>query len=222
MRQLMIRVEGLADRGSPAVPVGLATIQEAIGALTPDEHRTWSLLRGPRRKDWLVARVAARRAAQRLLGDEFNGALRVIREPGRAPRLIAGIDGPAPGLVPLRASWAHRHGRAVAVVDAGQPVGIDLERVGVVSPGSRRYFLTARESASGLDLTSLWALKEAAWKALECSDTLPFRSLEILYDGEGEVAGVRRGRLAYPARAALANPWPGYILAVLWLLREDA
>lgn len=169
----------------------------AAAALTRAERCACAALPGPaRRADWRAGRLAAKRAVQ-----------------------TAGL--PA---VRLTLSISHVAGRGAAIaVPAPARVGIDLERAGAVRPAHARYFVTRVEQrlARRLGLTALWTLKEAAWKALDLPNATPFGALELRADAHGRVVEVSLCGVGRPARAMLARPWPGFVLAVVWL-EEDA
>ena len=165
----------------------------AAACLTPAERRACAALPSDvRRRDWRAGRLAAKRAV-------------------RAARLPAAR---------LTLSIAHVAGRAAAVaVPAPGRVGIDLERAGAVRAAQARYFLTRAERrlARRLGLTVLWTLKEAAWKALRADDATPFAALELHADPRGGVEGVSLHGRRHRARALVARPWPGFVLAVIWV-----
>jgi len=165
----------------------------AAACLTAAERRACAALPGAvRRRDWRAGRLAAKRAV-------------------RAARLPAAR---------LTVSISHVAGRAAAVAaPAPSRVGIDLERAGAVRPAQARYFLTRAERrlARRLGLTTLWTLKEAAWKALGADDATPFAALEVHADPHGGVEGVSLHGRRHRARALVARPWPGFVLAVVWL-----
>lgn len=166
----------------------------AAASLTAAERRVCSALPGAaRRRDWRAGRIAAKRAAA-LLGA---------------------------AAAPVTVSLAHVAGRAAAVAAPGRVrLGVDLERAGAVHPDHARYFLTAveRRLARRLTLTTLWALKEAAWKALALNPATPFTALQLHADrGGGRVVTVSLRRKRWPARVWLARPWRGFVLAVVWL-----
>ncbi len=102
-------------------------------------------------------------------------------------------------------------------------VGIDLERAGAVRPAQARYFLTRTERrlARRLGLTALWTLKEAAWKALGAGDATPFTALELHADRSGRLEAVSLHGRRTRARALLARPWRGFVVAVVWLGEDE-
>lgn len=80
-----------------------------------------------------------------------------------------------------------------------------------------RYFLTQaeQEATRSVDRTALWALKEAAWKALGCDDRTPFTAIELSFDADGRIRSVWCEGQKRPAAAVVSNPWPGFVLAVI-------
>lgn len=196
---------------------------EAEAVLSAAERRHCLSLPHRRRADFRAGRLAAKRAVARRIGigegrDEpaGMGGVTIHSVPGRPPlaRLPSSTGAAEPTLL---LSIAHRDGRAAATAAAGgSRVGVDLEREGVVERSELRLFLSEeeREQALDLDPTTLWTLKEAAWKALGVRRTDPFHSLALLFrDGELAEAG-HRGR-RWPARARTTRPWPGYLVTVV-------
>jgi 4'-phosphopantetheinyl transferase EntD len=168
----------------------------AAACLTAAERRACAALRSAaRRRDWRAGRLAAKRAVH-----------------------AAGLPAAR-----LTLSISHVAGRGAAIaVPAPARVGIDVERAGAVRPAQARYFLTRAERrlARRLGLTALWTLKEAAWKAFRADDATPFGALELHAGRRGGIEGVSLHGRRHPARAVLARPWPGFVLAVVWVLEE--
>jgi 4'-phosphopantetheinyl transferase EntD len=162
--------------------------------------------------DHRASRLAARRAIRALVGPHASVA--VERRPGRPPVARVG-DRQTVAL-----SLAHRDGLAVAIAArAGARIGIDLERLDAVAPEHARYFLTARERRASrlLPFAVLWAIKEAAWKALALGDDVPLSTLELDVDDRGALRGVwLRGERRH-AVATLMSPWPEYFVAAVWV-----
>jgi 4'-phosphopantetheinyl transferase EntD len=123
-------------------------------------------------------------------------------------------------------SVSHRAGRGAAIAaraGSGLLVGVDLELDVPMPPARARYFLSAAERADAggrRDLATLWALKEAAWKALRLDDATPFHALELGLDRAGDLRTVSLCGRPRRAGARVLAPWPGFVLAALWV--EDA
>lgn len=203
-------------------------VPDAPCGLTASECRLCSALPLSRRADFRAGRLAARRAAAAAAGVPVRS---VEIEPGAAGGGCDEDAGPAAfrGGAVARVtgveiaptlSISHRDGRAVAVADrAARRVGVDMERAGTVPPGTERYFLseTEREALSFIDATTLWSMKEAAWKALGCTDATPFTSLELRFDVNQRLETVLLGGRSHPAGAEVSTLPGGYVMAVVWL-----
>ncbi|MDQ3950600.1 MAG: 4'-phosphopantetheinyl transferase superfamily protein, partial [Gemmatimonadota bacterium] len=102
---------------------------------------------------------------------------------------------------------------------AGSRVGVDLEKLDAVPPEHMRYFLTTRERRQTNLYPSavLWAMKEAAWKALALGDDVPLAALELDLDARGTLRGVWLRGEWRSATATLMSPWPGYLMAAVWV-----
>ena len=189
--------------------------------LTPAERRAWAAVPWPeRRSDWRAGRVAAKRAAAGALGLDDPTRVALVPLTGGAPCIA--LRGPlgTHHIVPLALSLTHRSGRAAAAATT-EPgdLGIDLEIGGQVRAAHAGYYLSGAERslAGWYGLTALWTLKEAAWKALRCDDTVPFTALELRFDASGAVNAVSLGGVVRRATVGVRHPWPGYVLAVVWL-----
>jgi 4'-phosphopantetheinyl transferase EntD len=147
-------------------------------------------------------------------------SLEIVRRPGRAPGVVRmGPDGRV-RVLPVSVSVSHRLGRAVAVAIPGRVrLGIDLEWRGAVPLGLERLYLSAAERPllRRHDATTLWALKEAAWKALELDAAEPFHSLQLECDRGGGLRALLHGGGETEARAHLWSPWPRFVAALVWL-----
>ena len=185
-------------------------------------YRDSTMVRGRERaRRWDDVQLAVRCEAGR--GDVASPA--EIRRAERAAshvaaeRAVARLGGGrAEDSVLLSRTHSHGRGAAVALRDGqGVSAGIDLEREGAVRERFARYFLTdaERKRAGARELAELWALKEAAWKALRLDDTVHFAALELRFDDGGEVVGLTLHGRARPARATVSRPWPGFVLAVV-------
>lgn len=187
----------------PARVVALATTADLEGAR--QDGRT---------ADHEVSRLAARRALAAMGLD--SGSFDVLRRPGAAPVVVGGSGAGVQHKLAL--SLTHRDGRGAAIVaDAPARIGIDLEREDAVTPEHARYFLTAaeRRALRTSSVATLWALKEAAWKALSLGDDVSFLGLELDVDADGRVRAVSVHGTRLLASAHVERPWPGYVLATV-------
>jgi 4'-phosphopantetheinyl transferase EntD len=141
---------------------------------------------------------AVRRALDRLDADGAHAAIE--RRTGRAPR-VAQAPSALSGAVSI--SLSHTDGAVVAAAATGWDVGVDVEPADRVARGEVRYFLGGGER-TGLawhDATTLWCLKEAAWKALRCGPHVPFKAVQLRFDRSGRVVAVVLAGQRMPARA---------------------
>ena len=163
--------------------------------------------------EYRASRLAARRAVQAMV--PLARRVDIERRRGASPLVISGRG---PGEQELALSLTHRDGLAAAMVaPAPARIGIDLEREHAIAPDHARFFLSARErdSVGTLSLSTMWALKEAAWKALSLNDDVAFHGLELHIDSVGELRAVSARGACFAACAALSTPWPGYVLATV-------
>ena len=189
-------------------------------ALTSSEaERCAGLPTARGRSDFRAGRLAAKRAASVFVGPRATGSIEVVTRADGSPRLTL-LQTRGVTVLPTELSISHRQGRAVAVVaPPGMRVGVDLERIGAVQAPSLRHFLTSseRRRAWGTDATVLWSLKEAAWKALALGRSLPLKALELAFDDEGKLHGVRVRGVFLPMHARMSSPWPGFHMAIVWM-----
>jgi phosphopantetheinyl transferase (holo-ACP synthase) len=202
--------------------LALATDPHGTCWLSARERAEYSAIDDPsRRRDWRASRLAAKRAAAQVLGVSDLTRIELASRAAAAPSLdVRDEIGTAfPSHLPVALSLSHCEGRAAAAASAGVRIGVDLERAGAVRESQARYFLTPaeRRAVGGRDLAELWALKEACWKALSCGRCLPFTALELHFDAEGGVNAVTKCGTTLHASAAVSYPWPGFVLAVLWI-----
>lgn len=178
----------LGSEPPPAAPLGLVRVfglpQDAASLLTPAERaRHAGFPAQKRRDDWLLGRVAAKQAVRACCGrlqravPAFDAFSVESLESG-APRVV--------GLAqPLAVSLTHGHGGAAAWAspagEGGTLPGVDLERIKQRPQGTFRFYLHAEErswvealetredEAGPRDVAAivLWALKEAAFKAIQ-------------------------------------------------------
>jgi phosphopantetheinyl transferase (holo-ACP synthase) len=163
------------------VPPHLARVtDDALGlarsSLTREEEaRLDVLVTEKRRRDFLLGRLAAKDAVRRALRSSSPpaGKIAILSDENGAP--FAVVDGERAASLSL--SLSHGHGQAVALARESGLVGLDLERIRERPEGTFRFYMSDEERdryvSSRLPgclrdeaAVVLWALKEAAWKAL--------------------------------------------------------
>lgn len=187
--------------------------------LTPTERLAFAAIPDSRRRsDWRAGRIAAKWAASRLSGAGAPERFELVPVPGRAPNVLVRSDDGAALPASVTVSLAHRDGRAAAVAARpGSRVGVDVERVGAIPVAHERYFLTPAERAGAgtRDASEMWALKEAAWKALGCDESMPFSAIQLCFGRRGALRAITLQGVTVAARASVRRPWRGYVVAVV-------
>ena len=205
-----------------ALPYCVAVASDRPAAdrlLTPTERLACAAIPDSRRRsDWRAGRIAAKWAASRLSGTGVPERFELVPVPGRAPLLLVRGDDGVALPASMTVSLAHRDGRAAAVAARpGSRVGVDVERVGAIPVAHERYFLSPaeRSSAGTRGAAELWALKEAAWKALGCDESMPFSAIQLRFGGGGALRALSFQGVTVEARASVRRPWRGYVVAVV-------
>lgn len=199
------------DLGPEAATASLSAEEAAQAAAFPVDKR---------RQDWTLGRAAGKAAVQRLLRRE--GRL----DPGPGAIVIGTAASGAPRVHPLDAgrpvvvSISHGHGLAAAWALRAGPggglPGVDLERVRPRKEATFRFYLTADERAPVMALPGgageepgprddlavrLWAVKEAAFKALRPPRGMGLLDVRATVDDDGAARVSYAGRLEERARA---------------------
>lgn len=221
------------EAGAAPLATLLAPEERALADAFPTEKR---------RADWTLGRAAAKAAVRALLAAEglpVPAAERVVllgSESG-APRLR--LDAPDAG-APIVVSLTHGHGHAAAWALRSGPVGglpgVDLEQVRPRKEGTLRFYLSPEERERVLALAPgrddapgprddlairLWAVKEAAFKALQPPRGMGLLDVRAEVDEDGRAAaryvgkleeraaalGVREVRAAWERRGDLILAW---------------
>lgn len=156
---------------SPTGEAPLDSLARAEAVLGPDERALLARFTFPKRRtDWLLGRLAAKEAVRQAGQEGWDlEAISVTPLPGGRPTFRA----PGGALADWRLSISHGQGRAGAIVAPG-PVGLDLEQFKSIPERGWRFFLgpeerdwLASEPLGPQGEIVVWALKEAAYKALE-------------------------------------------------------
>ena len=168
----------------------------ALLSLGPREREVWAEMKAvdKRRIDWLLGRCCAKDAIRTLIRRRFGLALypadiEIIPDAQGRPR-VEGAWTMKLGVQPV-VSISHSGGSAVALaaLDAGQLVGIDIEAVNPARDGFENLAFSAqeREIVAGLPdhqrrewLIRLWCAKEAVGKALGRGLSEGLQSLEVM------------------------------------------
>ena len=202
-----------------ATPANLAGAAHALAvascdelsprALTPRERSEYDgLPHAARCRDWLAGRCAAKRAIA-TRWDVPADRIELASRPNAAPRASIRHRAGGLSLLPDHLTIAHRDGIALAAAfPPASSVGVDLERVGEVSPAELRYIMSDGERSrhDGIDATLVWVLKEAAWKALGLAPATALSSLQLVFRADTrELAAVRHGTRQRRARADIAR-----------------
>lgn len=182
-------------------------------------HQTLHFAFAKAATDRAAGTIVASRAAALALGTRPESVS--VTHVAGTPPVISTTDATVQQGGALAISLSHRDGRAVAVAtrSAALRVGLDLERADGLSAAYARYFLTGAEWHTGgtLSLNQLWALKEAAWKALACDATTPFTALELGFGIHGRLDEIRLRRRCVPAHALIFAPWKHTVCAVVFI-----
>jgi len=221
-----LRLVLLADQGQPP--------DLLLMRLSPAEReqaeQNWPA--GCRRRQFLLSRLAAHRAVQRLLAGRVPPpSIQVLSGPAGEPR--ARVDG-VEGVVSVSLAHSGRLALACAWPGARRHTGVDLERVRPTDVAHSRYAFSRRERAllarapEGLALAGLaaWTAKEAAWKALWPHQPVSPAGIEIrALDLERgcAVAQVPPGRAQFEVRIGfIAGPDGPYLLSIAQLTQRAA
>lgn len=177
--------------------------------LTRRERREYEALpHAARRRDWLAGRYAAKRAIS-IRRSVAPDAIELASAPGAAPRAFVRTRADNWAPLPDRLTLAHRDGIAIAAVfPSGAAIGVDIERIGEVSPPELEYIASEPERARlrGIDPTLVWVLKEAAWKALGLPSVTPLSALHLVFrSGSDELVVVRHETRELKARAGVSR-----------------
>ncbi|MBI4346706.1 MAG: 4'-phosphopantetheinyl transferase superfamily protein [Elusimicrobia bacterium] len=165
--------------------------------LSAGERRTLEGLRTPKRKrDWLSARVAAKRVVGRrlrALGHPTPSAdIEIASHESREP-FVADEEGDPDESLPVSLSHAGDYG-ACALGAPGTRVGMDLERIEPRDPAWRELMADDSELepdslGSPEALTRLWTAKEAVLKLLGVGLSVDLRGVMLRADGGVQLAG---------------------------------
>ncbi len=170
--------------------------------LSAGEQRALAGLKTPKRKrDWLAARLAAKRVIGRrmkALGRPAEPADIVIANHDTREPFVADEDGDPDESLPISLSHAGDYG-ACALGAPGTRIGMDLERIEPRDPAWRELMADDSELepdvlASSEALTRLWTAKEAVLKLLGVGLSVDLRGVMPRADGGVQLSGASLDR----------------------------
>jgi phosphopantetheinyl transferase len=155
-------------------------------ALSDPEHARLAGMRGRRRTSFIAARLACKRLARRLSGDDVRtpaGSITTVR----ADRPLLPACPRTGGRATQSCSVAHDRRFAVAVAADG-PVGVDVETLSERVLKSRSLYMNAAEEAlvraSPLGevpaALRVWSVKEAVTKALDIALAAAWQRVQVI------------------------------------------
>lgn len=195
---------------------GPRLVQDAAdSAGSPREVRVLAFEPDTRPGEWRARQMALRRSAAALTSPPTQSLPPI--SPPRPRKTVRGVS-PAAGSLPIRLPNGGAGSGDVVPPVQGRKVGVEIAPVEPMAADRARYFLTLAEQKLQVpERNTIWTIKEAAWKALECEGPTPFTAMELRFDDYGSLREVSlEGRL-FPAGALVLSPWPEYILAVVWI-----
>lgn len=145
--------------------IDLSALPPAEEFLSPRERTLYNAFRFPKRKtEWAGGRLALKRAAAALLGENNLKNIEVLPRPSGKPELLAGGN-------PAALAHSITHGNGFAAAAASREyrlLGVDLEKVQPRIAGWAEMFFHPSELTQTGDafLTLLWTQKEALVKLL--------------------------------------------------------
>lgn len=224
------------DDFTDALPPGVVLIEglprDPLAGLSEGERARHEGFPAAKRKaDWLMGRLAAKEAVARACG--ARGSLEIVSAPSGAPR-VRGIS------EPLALTITHGHGRAGAWALSPGPggglPGLDLERVKSRPEGTFRFYLHPEErewlaafpagsggEAGPRDRAAVvsWALKEAAFKALQPPRGTGLLDVGLSLCGDPGLAEGRAEVRYLNAAAPRADALGVESVEAGWILRGD-
>lgn len=207
------------------------------GLLSPREE---NLLSGlgivPRRRKWLLGRVAAKRLVREISGDPerpegsrlVDSQISVLNQPSGEPFVV--IEGRGGWAFPISLSHRSEIGMAAAPTDPHARIGADLETVEPRDAALVRQFFTDEEAAaveaSGGDrdlvMARIWSAKEAVLKLVGLGLRLDTRGVVVCLDGES-FPGCPEGWLPIDVKVTASLPRQEVLegLRVVWRREPD-
>jgi phosphopantetheinyl transferase len=171
----------------------LAAGQAWPGLLSPREEAILARMTFlPRRRKWLIGRVAAKRLVREMpeLHGVTESSISVLNHPSGEPFVL--IEGKADWQSAISISHRREVGMAAVPAKLGARIGADVEIIEPRDPAMVRQFFTDSEAkilaGSGDDrdevVARIWSAKEAVLKLLGLGLRLDTRAIEVKLAGE--------------------------------------
>lgn len=159
-----------------------------------------------------------------------HGQSRQVRFPdllnGPATQSAPAKRGEMPVNVETGADWKLDH-RFDSRIDAegrmdpgstpGRRVGIDLQCIGPGGCGDEDLSESGVfDCGNLLDSTTLRAFRSAAWRALGSPETIDIDAVQLRFD-DVSLRDISLNGHRMPAGGSILSPWPGFVLAVVWI-----
>jgi phosphopantetheinyl transferase (holo-ACP synthase) len=171
---------------------GLAQGHPRPGLLSPREEKILSGLGiVPRRRKWLLGRIAAKLLVRQVSGEPelLDQQISVLNQPSGEPFVL--IEGRGGWSFPISISHRSEIGMAAAPTDRQARIGADLETVEPRDSAMVRQFFTDEEAAlvdagdddRSLIMARIWSAKEAVLKLLGLGLRLDTRGVVVKLAG---------------------------------------
>jgi phosphopantetheinyl transferase len=210
---------------------GIAQGQPWPGLLSPREEK---ILGGlgivPRRRKWLLGRIAAKRLVRQIVAEDAlaDNQISVLNQPSGEPFVL--IEGRGAWSYPISLSHRSEIGMAAAPTESDARIGADLETVEARDSALVRQFFTDQEAeivdASGPDrdlvMARIWSAKEAVLKLVGLGLRIDTRGVEVRLRGDA-FAGCPDGWQPIEVKVVASLPRQSVLqgLRVVWRQEPD-
>jgi hypothetical protein len=184
----------------------------------------------PRRRKWLLGRIAAKRLVREMAGEDglADSQISVLNQPSGEPFVL--IEGRGAWPYPISISHRSEIGMAAAPNLPGSHIGADLETVEPRDAALVRQFFTDQEAeavdASGADrdlvMARIWSAKEAVLKLVGLGLRIDTRGVEVRLEG-ADFPGCPEGWQPMGVRVVAPLPRQAVLegLRVVWRREAD-
>lgn len=210
---------------------GLAQGHARPGLLSPREEKILSGLGiVPRRRKWLLGRIAAKLLVRQVSGDPelHDQQISVLNQPSGEPFVL--IEGRGGWSFPISISHRSEIGMAAAPTDRQARIGADLETVEPRDAALVRQFFTDEEAAivdaggddRNLIMARIWSAKEAVLKLVGLGLRIDTRGVVVKLFGDA-FAGCPEGWQPIDVKVTAKLPHQSMLdgLRVVWRREVD-